>query len=67
MFFYLYSRSIRCVYRKLILEFVDDESDLHHVCVMVGYNILNLYLVGNDIACFMSICCEHIVDFLGFD
>ena len=45
------------MYRRLILEFVDDENDLYHVCVMVDYNILNLYLVENDFVCFY----EHLL------
>ena len=37
---------------KLILEFVDDESDLHHVYVKVDYKILNLCFVDIDPVCF---------------
>ena len=50
--FYRYLKSIRYVYRKLILKFVDDESDLHHMYVTVDYNVLNPYLVDNDLVCF---------------
>ena len=45
---YLYVNSIRCMYRKIILNFVEDESGLHHGCVMVNCNKLNLYLVDNN-------------------
>ena len=45
------------VYRRLILDFVDDESDVHHVCVMVVFNKLNLYLVGNGLVYFY----EHLL------
>ena len=34
-----------------------DENDLHHVCVMVDYKILNLYLVCTDLKRF----CEHLL------
>ena len=37
--FFLCLKSIRCVYRKLILKFVDDESDLHRGYVVVEYII----------------------------
>ena len=50
--FYLYLKSIRYVYRKLILNFVDDENGLHQVYVMVDYNKLNLYLVDNILVYF---------------
>ena len=50
--FYLFLKSIRYGYQRLILKFVDDESGLHHVYVMVDYNRLNLYLVDNIIVNF---------------
>ena len=40
--FCLRLKFIRCVYRELILKFVDDESDLHRGYVVVDYNILTL-------------------------
>ena len=40
------------MYWKLILEFVDSKSDLHHACVMVDNDILSLSLVDNDLVCF---------------
>ena len=33
-------------------EFVDDENDLHHVCVRADYNKLNLCLVDNNLVRF---------------
>ena len=45
------------MYRKLILKFVDDESDLHQVYVVVDYNKLNLYLVDNNLVYF----CGHLL------
>ena len=56
--FYLFLKFIRYVYRKLISKNVDYESDLHHVCVRVGYNKLNLCLVDNNLVR-MSVCCKH--------
>ena len=50
--FYLYLKSIRYLYRKLILKFVDDESGLHHEYVMVDYNKLNLCSVDNILVYF---------------
>ena len=50
--FYLYLKSIRYVYRKLILKFLDDESGLDHEYVMVDYNKLNLCLVDNILVYF---------------
>ena len=51
--FYLYLKSILCVYRRLILKFVDDESGLHHGYVIVSYNKLNLCLVDkNRVRCY---------------
>ena len=41
-FFYLCLKSIRCVYQKLILKFVEDKSDLHRGYKVVDYNILIL-------------------------
>ena len=64
--FYLYLKSIRYVYRKLILKFVDDESGLHHVYVMVNYNKLNLYLVDNIIV-FLWAFAVSIIGFVAFD
>ena len=40
--FYLCLKSNFCVYRKLILKFVDDESDFHRGYVVVDCNILIL-------------------------
>ena len=40
--FYNCLKYIRCVYRKLILKFVDDENDLHRGDLVVDYNILIL-------------------------
>ena len=40
--FCLCLKSIRLVFRKLILRFVDDENDLHHRCVVLNCNILIL-------------------------
>ena len=42
--------SLQCVYWRLILKIVDDESGLHHGCVVVDYNKLNLCLVDNNLA-----------------
>ena len=44
-FFYLCLKSIQCVYRKLILQLVDDENDLHRGYVAVDCNILILYKI----------------------
>ena len=52
--FYLYLKSIRRGYRKLILKFVDDESGLHHGYVVVDYNKLNLCLVDNNMFFFYA-------------
>ena len=52
--FYLYLKSIRCVYRKLILKFVGDESGLHHGYVVVNYSKLNLCLVDNKLVHFFG-------------
>ena len=40
--FYLCLNSIRCVYRKIFLNIVDVESDLHRGHVVVDYNTLIL-------------------------
>ena len=50
--FYLFLKSIRYVYQKLISKFVDDESGLHHVCITVGYNKLNPCWVDNNLVHF---------------
>ena len=42
MFFYLCLKPIQCVYRKLILIFLDDERDLHRGYVVVDCNIMIL-------------------------
>ena len=38
--------------RTLILKIVDDESDLHNGYVVLDYNILNFYLVDNNLVYF---------------
>ena len=53
------------MYRKLILKFVDGESGLHHVHVLVDYNRLNLYLVDNNLV-FLWAFAVNIIDFRGF-
>ena len=50
--FYLFLKSIRYVYRKLISKFVDDENGLHYVCVRVGYKKLNIILVDKNLVHF---------------
>ena len=45
---YLYLKSNRCVYQKLILKSVDDESGLDHEYVVINCKKLNLYLVGKN-------------------
>ena len=40
--FRVFLKSIRCVYQKLVLKTVDDESDLRRRYVVVDYNILIL-------------------------
>ena len=52
MFFLSLIKSIRCVYRKLILKFVGDQSGLHHGYVVVSCNILNLFMVDKNLVHF---------------
>ena len=52
--FLLCLKSIRCVYRKLILKFVDDENNLHGGYVVVDCNILILLWVGNNFVHFLK-------------
>ena len=47
-------KSIRYVCRKLIVKFVDDESGLHHGYLVVNCNLLNLFLVGNNLVRFFE-------------
>ena len=42
------------MYQKLVLGFVDDESDLHGGYVAVDCNILILWLVGNILESFLK-------------
>ena len=64
--FYLCSESIWCVYQKLVLGFVDDESDLHGGYVAVDCNIMILWLVGNILECFFEKIAVNIIGFCGF-
>ena len=57
--FYLCLKSIRCGYRRLILNFVDNESGLHRGYVVVDYNKLNLCSVDNNLGNLMGVCCKH--------
>ena len=64
--FYLYLKSIRCRYRKLISKFVDDESGLHHgYVVVVDYKKLNLCLVDNHLVHFLAFA-VNIIGLRGF-
>ena len=53
--FHLNLKSIRYVYRKLTLKFVDAESGLHHVYVRVDYSKWYLCLVGNILVDFYGL------------
>ena len=55
--FYLYLKSIYHVCLNQILKFVDDENDLQHMYVVLGYNILTLYLADNNLVHF----CVHLL------
>ena len=52
--FYLGLKSVRCVNQKLVLRFVDDESDLHRGSVMLDYIILLLLWDGNNLVGFLK-------------
>ena len=51
MFFISFKIHSVCV-EEVNFKFVGDESDLHHGCVLVNYNKLNLCLVDNNLVHF---------------
>ena len=54
------------MYRKLILKIEGDESGLHHGYVVVSCNMLNLYLVDNNLVHFYGRLLYTLLVFVDF-